>query len=188
MLEHLPKWLGHLLGDVHAGWEKLVLADPALRIGAERIALSSPEFAPGGTLPARHTEDGAGGSPALAWSAVPPDAKSLVLVVEDAGSPTPEPLVHALVYDIDPALGGLAEGIIHAGGGAFQVGRNSFGKTAWLPPDPPPGHGLHDYVFQLFALSAPLGLDDGAGRSAVTDAMTGKVIASGVLIARYGRE
>ena len=188
MLEHLPAWLGHLLGSGHAGHDKLVIADPAFTVGEDRIELSSPDFAPGGTMPARHTEDGAGTSPALAWEGVPPSAASIVLVVEDAGSPTPAPLVHALVYGIDPAARGLADGAIAAGGGAFKVGKNSFGKTGWLPPDPPTGHGAHDYVFQLFALSVRPDLADGMGRAALVDAIRGKVIASGVLIGRYARE
>ena len=28
-----------------------------------------------------------------------------------------------------------------------RVGKNSFGNSEWLLPDPPTGHGPHDYVF-----------------------------------------
>jgi hypothetical protein len=188
MLEHLPAWLGHLLSGIHAGHDKLVIADPALTVGEGRITLSSPDFAPGGPMPMRHTEDGEGTSPALAWEGVPADAASLVLVVEDAGSPTPEPLVHTLVYGLLPETKKLPDGAIRAGGGAFKVGKNSFGQTEWLPPDPPTGHGAHDYVFQLFALSTVPQLENGAGRRALVDAMKGKVVASGVLVGRYARE
>ena len=187
MLQHLPAWLGHLLAEVRAGREATATADPALGIGPARLTLTSPAFGAGQRLPARFTADGEGISPPLAWSGVPAEAASLVLVVEDAGSPTPAPLVHALVYGIAPALAALAPGAIGAGAGDWRVGRNSFGAAAWLAPDPPPGHGDHDYVFQLFALDRVPALPDAAGRGAVLAAMKGRVVATGALVATYGR-
>ena len=60
-------------------------------------------------------------------------------------------------------------------------------STGWLPPDPPPGHGVHRYAFQLFALSATTGLSGSPGREAVADALARHAIASGLLIATYER-
>ncbi|WP_204283645.1 YbhB/YbcL family Raf kinase inhibitor-like protein, partial [Klebsiella pneumoniae] len=56
-----------------------------------------------------------------------------------------------------------------------DVGRNSRFVEGWLPPDPPNGHGEHNYAFQLFALSE--GEDPGGnpGRGAILRAMEGRV-------------
>lgn len=188
MLEAVPHWLGRALSGVRAGPEKLAITDPAL--GAfDRLDLSSLAFADGGRLPERFTADGAGTSPPLAWRDPPPGTARLALLVEDADSPTPQPLVHAVVWDLPASAGGLAEGAIapDAGSGP-DVGRNSFRREGWLPPDPPTGHGEHRYAFQLFALDAAapdLGADP--GRSALTEAMRGHVLAAGLLIGTYSR-
>ena len=68
-----------------------------------------------------------------------------------------------------------------------DVGRNSFFRDGWLPPDPPTGHGSHDYVFQMFALAAPITLDGQPGRGALVDAIAGQVVAAGVLVGTYSR-
>ena len=68
-----------------------------------------------------------------------------------------------------------------------RVGKNSFGKSEWLLPDPPTGHGAHDYVFQLFALDRPLALMSGATRGDLIGAMEGHVLAAAVLTGTYAR-
>jgi Raf kinase inhibitor-like YbhB/YbcL family protein len=194
MLEHVPSWLGHALSGLRAGEAKLAVADPALAPPAA-MTLASAAFADGGRLPDRFTADaegGAGVSPPLHWGDPPAGTARLALLVEDADSPTPEPLVHAIVFDLPPEAGQLAEGAIVADGAA-AAGRNSYGREGWLPPDPPTGHGEHRYVFQLFALGADGGTDKdmsgGAapGRSALVRALAGRVLAAGVLTGTYSR-
>jgi phosphatidylethanolamine-binding protein (PEBP) family uncharacterized protein len=60
-------------------------------------------------------------------------------------------------------------------------------QSAWLPPDPPSGHGAHRYVFQLFALDRQLVFEHPPGRKAVVNAMRGHVLAKGVLVGAYER-
>ena len=68
----------------------------------------------------------------------------------------------------------------------MRAGRNSYLQAAWLPPDPPPGHGVHRYAFQVFALAG--GEFDGTpGRDAVLDAIREHGLASGCLIGTYER-
>lgn len=191
MLEHIPHWLGKALSGLRAGADKLVIARPELGGGYPALTLSSPAFADGGRLPPRFTADGEGISPPLTWGEPPAGTASLVLIVEDADAPTPQPLVHAVVWHLPADAGRLAEGAIVADGGgeaARDVGRNSYFAEGWLPPDPPTGHGAHRYAFQLFALDAEAG-DPGEtpGRSAVVSAMAGHVLAAGVLIGTYDR-
>lgn len=186
MLEHVPAWLGNLLRGRRAGHEKLVVGDPALAVGADAIDLTSPAFASGGRLPVRFTADGEGVSPPLVWTGVPEAAVSLALIVEDPDAPTTAPLVHALIWNLPAGTGRLAEGAIGAGD-AGETGRNSYQREGWLPPDPPTGHGDHDYVFQMFALSSAPELGEGAGRGAFVEAIAGRVLATGVLIGTYSR-
>lgn len=190
MLEHVPAWLGSLLRDRRAGHGKLVSADPALRLGTAAIDLRSPAFAGGARLPVRFTADGEGVSPPLVWSGVPDATASLALIVEDPDAPAASPLVHAIVWNMAADLRSLAEGAIvadGAGGANGDVGRNSFLREGWLPPDPPTGHGDHDYVFQLFALSEAAPLGPSPGRGAIVEAIAGKVLAAGLLIGTYSR-
>lgn len=191
MLEHIPAWLGALLGDVRAGASKLAIVQPELG-GFETLDLSSPAFAQDARLPPRFTADGDGVSPPLVWGPVPAGTAMLALIVEDADAPALQPAVHAVVWGLPADARRIAEGAIVADGpGAAEsgdVGRNSVFSEGWLPPDPPTGHGEHRYVFQLFALDA--GVEDpGAspGRTALVRAMAGHVLAAGLLIGTYSR-
>ena len=192
MLEHVPGWLGHLMRNFRAGHDKLTVAHHGIALAEARIDLSSPAFADGARLPIRFTADGDGVSPPLVWGDVPPGTQSLALIVEDPDAPTPSPLVHALVWKIPANERQLAEGAIAPdddGDSADKdVGRNSYGAEGWLPPDPPTGHGTHDYVFQLFALSSMPEIGPTPGRSDLLAAITGKVLATGLLVGTYSRE
>lgn len=191
MLEHVPSWLGQALRPIRAGAGKLAVAQPGL--GAfGTLALASPAFADGARLPERFTADGAGVSPPLVWSDLPEGAASLVLLVEDADAPAPVPLTHAVVWGMPADAGHLPEGaMMPDGAGSVEggdVGRNSFLREGWLPPDPPTGHGVHRYVFQVFALAAGApSPGQSPGRSAVMEAMAGRVLAAGVLTGTYSR-
>ena len=193
MLEHLPQWLGQALSSVRAGADKLAVS-ALYQEGVESIRLTSPAFADGARLPLRFTADGEGVSPPLAWGPLPETTAALALLVEDADAPAPNPLVHALVWDIDPDAHDLEEGAVggkgddRPGGESPETGRNSFQRRGWLPPDPPPGHGEHRYVFQLFALSLAPHLGGSPGRSRLIDASRDRLLGAGVLTATYSRD
>lgn len=190
MLEHLPRWLGAMLRNVRAGHSKLVIVQPELGVGDTVIDLGSPAFASGARLPVRFTADGDGVSPPLLWGEVPQGTASLALIVEDPDAPALQPLVHALVWNIPADDRHLPEGAITADGdGAVDgpdVGRNSFFE-GWLPPDPPTGHGSHDYVFQLFALSETIDIGGNPGRSGLIRGLQGRVLGAGMLVGTYSR-
>lgn len=191
MLEHLPGWLGGMLRNFRAGHSKLVIVQQELEIGDTVIDLSSPAFAYGGRLPVRFTADGEGVSPPLVWSDVPEGTRSLALIVEDPDAPALQPLVHALVWNLPPDERRLPEGAIAKDGGGMddgpEIGRNSFFGDGWLPPDPPTGHGSHDYVFQLFALSEAADIGSHPGRSGFMRAIAGHVLGAGMLVGTYSR-
>jgi Raf kinase inhibitor-like YbhB/YbcL family protein len=188
MLEKLPPILGHVLQGVRPGLEKVLYNDPALRAVPEILTLESAAFdAP--NLPRRFTVDGEGLSPPFAWHGVPAGAASLLLVIEDADSPTLAPLVHAIVYDLPAHDGVLKEGAIVTQDDEDHphTGLNSFLGAGYLPPDPPPGHGPHRYVAQIYALDAASGFAGAPGRSQVRDLLHRRAIARGMICATYVR-
>jgi Raf kinase inhibitor-like YbhB/YbcL family protein len=189
MLEKLPEAVGLALINQRAGMENVVYNELHRVRQTSRMQLRSPAFVFNGQLPVRFTADGEGLSPPLEWDDVPARASSLALIVEDADSPTPHPLVHAIVVNIAPA-GVLAEGALDSPnheGARLTTGQNSFLKHAWLPPDPPPGHGEHRYVFQLFALPAEAKFEDAPGRHAFIETVLRHAMAVGCIIGTYAR-
>ena len=185
MLEKLPDAVGHALRGQRAGLDKTAFQAVDLRAGMAALVVSSLAFADHAPIPERYTADGAGLSPPLQWTGVPADAASLALIVEDADAPTPQPLVHAIVVELDGADGALAEGALPSvdnDGSGLHVGRNSYLQAAWLPPDPPPGHGVHRYAFQIYALRAAPVFSDNPGRDELIDALREHAMASGLLI------
>lgn len=190
MLEKIPSSVGEALQSVRAGASDLAVAHTELTGINASIEVSSSAFGYNEHLPARYTADGEGLSPPIEWQGVPPGAQALILLVEDADSPTPHPIVHAIAWDLSPQDGSIAEGALrnHDGEAEIAAGRNSYLASKYLPPDPPSGHGPHRYVFQVFALDCPLNFDSAPGRGDILDAMRGHVLAKGLLIGLYERK
>jgi phosphatidylethanolamine-binding protein (PEBP) family uncharacterized protein len=186
MLENTPEFIGRALGGVRAGADHLLCAGIDLS-GAAHIEVSSPAFGDGGLMPAVHTADGSGASPPLFWRGVPENAAAVLVVIEDADSPTPRPIVHLLA--LAPAKGATLaeEGALGPGAGLFLLGRNSFGGEGWLPPDPPPGHGPHAYVAQVYALARTPEFSEGFSKHDAEKALSEGVLGFGVTHAVYGR-
>ena len=188
MLEKVPAVLGEALKGVRPGLEKTMWEAEGL--GApETLTVESGAFADGRPMPADHTEDGHKSSPPLSYKGVPQEAGGVVLVVEDADSPTPAPIVHLLAYGLPAQDKAYAAGVFNGGTGeAPGLGYNSFRKLGWLPPDPPTGHGPHRYVFQVYAVSRDPGLSGEVEKKAVQAALKGNVLARGRLIGTYERK
>jgi Raf kinase inhibitor-like YbhB/YbcL family protein len=156
------------------------------------FALMSSSFGQGDQIPAAHTCDGDGISPPLAWTDVPHDVKSLVLMVEDpdASSPTGggRPFLHWIVYNVQPSSPGIPLGAARGQDlppGSIQ-GLNDADQIGYFPPRPP--RGTHRYVFRLFALDSTLPERRGLTRDEVQAAMTGHVLAETDLTGVYARQ
>jgi Raf kinase inhibitor-like YbhB/YbcL family protein len=189
MLEKFPKSLGEALHNQRAGFEQTVIERQKQSLKPALIEVSSSVFADGAMIPTKYTADGGGVSPPLEWRTLPQGAAHVAVIVEDADSPTPHPLVHAIVVNLDSRENSMVEGALnspdHTGVG-LTTGPNSFLSHAWLPPDPPPGHGPHRYVFQVFALRGPL-FEQAPGREALVRAITEFGIGAGCVVATYER-
>lgn len=156
------------------------------------LSITSPAFSANARIPDRFTGDGTDVSPALKWTGVPAEAKSLALVCDDPDAPRADPWTHWLIYDLPAApAGGLPEGVARENTlaepkGAKQ-GTNDFGKIGWNGPAPPRGHGTHHYHFKLYALSKPVGLAPGAKKRDLLAAIKGTVVGEGEIMGTYER-
>jgi len=152
-----------------------------------RLLVTSPAFTSGKTLGDRYTQNGENMPPPLAWARGPAGTQSYVVLAEDSGVNRAEPIVHWIVYNIPGSVRNLSlespmEGTLP--NGAIQ-GKNAMGKMSYVGPKPPAGQ-THPYHFQVFALSTRLDIDPAnADRTAVLDAMKGRVLASGDVIGIY---
>jgi Raf kinase inhibitor-like YbhB/YbcL family protein len=190
VLEKLPESVGHALINQRAGMENVLYNELFRHRDTARLDLTSKAFVFNGRLPVRFTADGDGVSPPLSWEGVPREAESLALIVEDADSPTPHPLVHAIVVGLAPGSGSLEEGALNSPqpvAAGVEIGRNSFFQQSWLPPDPPRAHGEHRYVFQVYALRAGKPFSEVPGRREFIAEILERAVAVGCLIGTYER-
>lgn len=174
---------GHVIQGIRAGNEKLAWHRLAEHLPPS-IQVRSVAFEPGTPLPISCSVDGVGAAPALSFQEVPASAHSLVVMCEDPDAPLLSPFVHWLVYGIPPSTEGLDAQTQHE----FRLGKNSRSEQAFAPAAPPPGHGVHHYHFQVFALDVPVDLDAGADHDALLGRMKGHVLAWGEIVGTYQRE
>jgi len=153
--------------------------------------LSSEAFGPGSTIPRRHTGDGEDLSPSLGWTNLPPETRELALIVDDPDAPSQQPWVHWVISGIRPAEPGIPEGVHLKTRPSFPAGavqgKNSWGTIGYRGPAPPRGHGVHRYVFRLYALDQALNVAAGLDKPALLKAMQGHVLAVAELIGTYER-
>jgi hypothetical protein len=151
-----------------------------------RIELFSRAFAPGATIPTRHTCDGEDLSPPLAWTDAPEGTRAFALIVDDPDAPG-RTWVHWIAWDLDASARALPEGI-PATASTPRQGMNDFRKHGYGGPCPPRGRGAHRYFFRLYALDRPLSLPPSTTRAELDAAMAGRVLATGELMGKYGRD
>jgi Raf kinase inhibitor-like YbhB/YbcL family protein len=142
-------------------------------------------YAEGGWIPPLHSCDGADLSPALEWTGVPAEARSLTLVMEDPDAPGGV-WTHWLLYDIGPKIMALPQGI--RTGSLGLSGTNDFGTLGYRGPCPPHG-GPHRYFFRLHALDVhTLGLPAGVKRTELLQAMKGHILGEAQYMGRFKRK
>ncbi|RQW04475.1 YbhB/YbcL family Raf kinase inhibitor-like protein [candidate division KSB1 bacterium] len=153
------------------------------------LTLESPVFQHQGDIPALYTCDGKDISPPLGWSGVPPDARSLALIVDDPDAPDPARprriWVHWILYNL-PAAAELPEGVrprdLPAGA---RQGLNDSNRIGYGGPCPP--IGKHRYFFKLYALDIVLPDADKMTKPQLEKAMQGHIVAQTELVGLYQR-
>jgi len=152
------------------------------------LTITSPAFTDSASIPRKYSCDGNDVSPPLSWSGVPDNAKSLALIMDDPDAPNGT-WTHWVVWNIPVNSTSLPEGVSKTTasitGGGMQ-GQNSWPKTGYGGPCPPPGNA-HHYYFRLFALDNMLTLPDSTGSAALQRAMTGHIVAQAQTLGMYSR-
>lgn len=144
------------------------------------MQLTSPAFQNEGTIPAKYTCDGLDINPPLIISYVPKGTKSFALIVDDPDAPAGT-WVHWVVWNIDPAIGTIAENSQPG-----VEGLTSSGETKWGGPCPP--SGVHRYYFSAYALDVMLqdGVKETVDAKSLRNMMDGHILESAELMGRYG--
>ncbi|HXN41157.1 MAG TPA: YbhB/YbcL family Raf kinase inhibitor-like protein [Myxococcaceae bacterium] len=152
------------------------------------LKLTSSAFSPKGKIPAKYTCEGSDVSPPLAWSGIPPGAKSLALIVDDPDAPDPRApkmtWVHWVLYDLPVSAHGLPEAVqkdaLPAG---TREGLNDWKRTGYGGPCPPIGE--HRYFFKLYALDTVLPDLGTPTKAQLEKAIQGHILAQAELVGTY---
>ena len=149
-----------------------------------KLEVKSAAFSNGGSIPAKYTCDSQNPpNPPLAFSGVPKNAKSLVLIVEDPDVPKnlmPTGLFdHWIVVDIPTDSKGFGEG-------QGPQGVNGAGKTGYIGPCPPDRE--HRYFFALYALDTKVGDTKIASRMDFETKMKDHILEKAEYMGRYEKQ
>jgi Raf kinase inhibitor-like YbhB/YbcL family protein len=149
--------------------------------------LTSPAFDELASIPKKYTCDGENISIPLRWTAPPEGTKAFALVVDDPDAPSGV-WVHWILYDIPANVRQITgnqpiQRILEDGS---KQGLNDFRKTGYGGPCPPRGPA-HRYVFTLYALNGKTGLQPGATKQQLLEAIKGRTLAEVRLTGSYGR-
>lgn len=155
---------------------------------AMSMILQSADFAHQGEIPQKLTCQGEDSSPALSWSGVPEQAKSLVLIVDDPDAPDPAApkmtWVHWVLYNMPPTASGLPPAVDgrHLPVGTLS-GLNDWKRTGYGGPCPP--IGKHRYFHKLYALDVELPNLNQPTKAQLEAAMQGHILEQAELIGTY---
>lgn len=121
-------------------------------IALAAFVLASSTFHAGAAMPKSTVYAKCGGqnvSPELHWSGAPAKTRSFALIAHDPDAPAPGGWYHWVAYNIPASTHALSAGAVLPS--PSQLGKTSFGETAYGGPCPPPGKP-HHYNFTLYAL------------------------------------
>jgi hypothetical protein len=133
------------------------------------------------SIPIKFTCDGENINPLLKILGVPPEAKELVLIMDDPDAPVGT-FNHWLMWHISPDTKEIGENSVPKG---VRQGTNDFGQQIYGGPCPP--DGTHRYFFRLYALDQKLHLEAGAKRNELDKAMEGKILEEAEVMGVYTR-
>jgi len=160
------------------------------------MTLTSSAWPDGGQIPAKYTQVGEEASPPLAWTNVPENVASFVLIAHDVDSAIgngTDDLLHWMLWNIPAATTSLPEKIAVASqlpDGTRQISATSPGYRG---PGALASGPTHHYVFELFALDstidvAAVGASPPQTRAAIVAAMAGHVRGKAVYVGLFKRQ
>ena len=142
------------------------------------ITLESSAFNPGEEIPKKYGYKFDNLNPPLKIGNVPPDSKSLAIVMDDpdAMGAVGKIWVHWVLWNIEPTISEISEGSKPSGS---LEGKTDFGEIGYGGPAPPDKR--HTYVFKLYALKTKLDLPEGSTKAELENAINGKIISQTTL-------
>ncbi len=146
------------------------------------MQLTSSVFQNNDYLPEKYTCNGQNINPPLLISGIPPNTKSLALIIDDPDAPSGI-WTHWLVWNIQLDTAEIPENSVPPS--AFE-GITSWGKPGYNGPCPP--FGVHRYFFKLFALDTLLNLPSSSTVTQLLTAMQNHIVAKAEIIARYSKK
>lgn len=149
-------------------------------LSMEQLTLTSSSFEHNGKIPSRHTCDGEGISPSLQIGNVDPNAKSLVLIMDDPDAPAGV-WDHWVKFNIASSTTMIEEGTEPQG----ISGVGTSGNRDYFGPCPPDGEDR--YFFKLYSLDTELDLAEGSTKKEVESAMEEHILQQTELIGLYER-
>lgn len=149
----------------------------------KNMKISSLNFGKGEFIPQKFTCDGQDISPEIRIEGAPPEAKSLVLIVDDPDAPAGT-WTHWIVWNIPADTKIIYEGKLPEGA---KEGKTDFGRSGYGGPCPPPGKP-HRYFFKIYALDSDLDLDNGASRQELEQLMAGHILDQAEFFGLYQRK
>jgi hypothetical protein len=149
--------------------------------------ITSRVFKNGEAIPAHHTADGEDVSPPLEWKHPPPDTKAFALVCDDPDAPNGN-FNHWIIFNIPANLSHFPEAYpaLKTQPNGIRQGLNDFGGLGYQGPAPP--SGVHHYHFKIFALSAPLELEEDVKRQVLERAVQRRLLGQAELMGTYQRK
>jgi len=147
-----------------------------------QFELQSSEFSDGDEIPRKYGYKNDNVNPPLTINGVPPEAKSLTLIMDDpdAQAAVGKVWVHWVISNIEPTITEIPESFTLSN---IMEGKNDFGELGYGGPAPP--DKKHTYIFKLYALDLKLELQKGATKAEVESAMKGHVIEQTTLKGTY---
>ncbi len=147
------------------------------------MAVTTPAFAAGGTIPVEYTCDGDDVSPQLDIVGLPPATRAVAVIVTDPDAPMGT-WYHWVEVDIpvDANALTLPRDVSEPGTPIL----NSWNLEGYMGPCPPAGQE-HEYVFTVYALSSDLDLPSGVDAAAALTAVETVALDSAALSGVYAR-
>ncbi len=182
-------WIYILAGIILALTARPAVAAPSNQ--PQTFQLTAAAFRDRGRMPVvfarREVPGGQNISPSLSWSSPPRGTKSLALLCLDL-HPVARRWIHWLAINLPGNVNHLPR---NASGRAMPAGcrelNNSFGFPGWGGPQPPPGTGVHEYIFSLYALSCERINSEIKNEAQFLAAIKGKVLGVARLTGLFAR-
>lgn len=149
------------------------------------FTLTSEDLTDGGRMPEAHVSGDGNQSPQLSWSGAPEGTQGYAITCFDPDAPTGCGWWHWFALGVRDDTTSVARGELPSGTYCL---RNDAGNKRYDGAAPPPGHGMHRYIFAVHALDqADLGVPGDASPAVGGFNLTFHTLGRAVLTVGYSR-